>query len=80
MKCVLPLKKDEHGQSMYPKSKANYFILSKEEQELCEKDIKELLEKQIIRPSQSPFSCHIMYVSKKDENGNEVAEKRLVVN
>ena len=80
MECSLPLKKDENGQEIVPKSKANYFILSKAEQELCEKDIKELLAKQIIRPSQSPFSCHVMYVSKKDEHGNEVAEKRLVVN
>ena len=45
MECTLPIKKDENYQTMYPKSKANYFVLSKEEQELCERDIKELLKK-----------------------------------
>ena len=47
---------------------------------MCEKEIVDLLSKSIIRPSSSPFSCHAMYVPKKDEHGNEFVEKCLVVN
>ena len=80
LECSLPLKKDENGKPIVPKGRANYLVLSREEQDLCEKEIADLLSKGIIRPSTSPFSCHVMYVPKKDEHGNEIAEKRLVVN
>ena len=74
------MKRDENGKELFPKGKANYIVLSRAEQEMCKKEVADLLSKSIIRPSSSPFSCHAMYVPKKDEHGNEISEKCLVVN
>ncbi|GLJ37658.1 hypothetical protein SUGI_0765040 [Cryptomeria japonica] len=54
--------------------------MNKEEQNQCAKEIKKLLQLGLIQESKSTFCCHAMYVPKTDENGNELKEKRLVVN
>ena len=74
------MKRDSNGKEIFPKSKENYVIISRPEHEMCETKIADLLRKAIIRPSSSPFSCHAMYVPKRDEHGNELVEKHLVVN
>ncbi|GLJ28352.1 hypothetical protein SUGI_0557610 [Cryptomeria japonica] len=78
--CRLPLKKNSNGNDILPKAKANYFMMSPKEIELCQKEINDLLSLNLISPSSSPFSCHAMYVPKYDENGQELPKKRLVVN
>ncbi|GLJ37661.1 hypothetical protein SUGI_0765130 [Cryptomeria japonica] len=78
--CRLPLKKDNDGNQILPKAKANYMMMSPKETELCYKEINDLLSLKLISPSSSSFSCHAMYVPKYDEHGQELPEKRLVVN
>ncbi|GLJ09686.1 hypothetical protein SUGI_0114130 [Cryptomeria japonica] len=78
--CSLPLKKDDSGKKLVPVFKANYFLMNREEQDQCAEEIKKLLQLGMIQESKSPFCCHAMYVPKMDENGNELKEKRLVVN
>lgn len=78
--CKLPLKKDEDGHYFEPASRANSFLMNKDERSLCEKEIQKLLDLKLIEPSTLPYSCHAMYVPKMDEEGNELTEKWLVVN
>ncbi|GLJ29319.1 hypothetical protein SUGI_0578210 [Cryptomeria japonica] len=78
--CTLPLQKDDSGKELTPVFKANYFLMNKDEQIQCAEEIQKLLQLGMIQESKSPFCCHAMYVPKMDENGNELKEKRLVVN
>ena len=46
--------------------------MSPMENELCEKFVKELLEKGLIAPSTSPFGAPILFVEKPDGRGSRV--------
>ncbi|GLJ31696.1 hypothetical protein SUGI_0637110 [Cryptomeria japonica] len=79
LECRLSLKKDVDGKEMSPKAKANYFLMSLVETELCKKEIDDIIAQGLISPSSSPLSFHAMYISKYDEHGNALEEKQLVV-
>ena len=52
--------------------------MNKETLELCKKEIKGFLDKKLIRPSKSPWSCAAFYVNNADEK--EKGEPRMVIN
>ena len=52
--------------------------MNKEILEHCKKEIHGLLEKNLIRPSKSPWSCAAFYVNNANEK--ERGEPRMVIN
>ena len=52
--------------------------MNKETLELCKKEIKGFLNKKLIRPSKSPWSCAAFYVNNANEK--ERGEPRMVIN
>ena len=60
---TLPYSKD-FSESQIP-TKARPIQMSLEDMELCKQEISELLNKNIIRKSKSPWSCPTFYVRKK---------------
>lgn len=61
-----------------PQSKAHHIGMSPQLKEECAQEIKQLLEKKMIQPSTSMFSCAAFYVNKRAELTR--GKKRLVVN
>ena len=59
-------------------SKARPIQMNAENVEFCEKEIRDLLEKKLIRSSKSPWSCSAFYVQKNAEI--ERGTPRLVIN
>ena len=59
-------------------TKAKPVQLNKETLEYCRKEIKSFLDKKLIRPSKSPWSCTALY----DQNASEIerGEPRMVIN
>nr|KYP41501.1 polyprotein [Cajanus cajan] len=59
-------------------TKAKPVQLNKETLEYCRKEIKQFLDKKLIRPSKSPWSCAAFYV----QNASEIerGEPRMVIN
>jgi len=60
------LKKDTTRNDILPRARANYFLMSPKETQMCKTEIEGLLNQGIIQNSSSSFSCHAMYVSKFD--------------
>ena len=59
-------------------TKARPSLMKKEYMELCNNEINTLLQKKLIRPSRSPWSCTAFYVNKNAEIESGVP--RLVIN
>uniref|UniRef100_A0A251VEY4 Putative reverse transcriptase domain, Zinc finger, CCHC-type, Aspartic peptidase domain protein n=1 Tax=Helianthus annuus TaxID=4232 RepID=A0A251VEY4_HELAN len=72
----LPYIKDFNERNIPTKSKAIH--MSQELEGYCKKEIQELLDKKLIRPSKSPWSCSAFYVQNNAEL--ERGAPRLVIN
>ena len=72
----LPYEKD-FNEKQIP-TKARPIQMSPELLEYCKKEINDLLNKKLIRPSHSPWSCAAFYVQKASEI--ERGTPRLVIN
>ncbi|GAV88412.1 hypothetical protein CFOL_v3_31834 [Cephalotus follicularis] len=72
----LPYEKDFTEQNI--PTKARPIQMTYELKEHCKKEIQELLNKRLIRPSKSPWSCATFYVNKNSEI--ERGTPRLVIN
>ena len=72
----LPYEKD-FNEKQIP-TKARLIQMSLELLEYCKKEINDLLNKKLIRPSHSPWSCAAFYVQKASEI--ERGTPRLVIN
>ena len=59
-------------------TKARAIQMNQELQQFCKKEIQDLLDKKLIRPSKSPWSCAAFYVNKNAEIERGVP--RLVIN
>lgn len=58
--------------------KSRAIPMSKEYTDLCEKEIKQLLDRKIIRESNSAWNCYGFYVNKREEQIKGIP--RLVIN
>nr|KYP47809.1 Enzymatic polyprotein [Cajanus cajan] len=72
------LEKDKPSISTNIPTKAKPVQLNKETLEYCRKEIQQFLDKKLIRPSKSPWSCAAFYV----QNASEIerGEPRMVIN
>lgn len=72
----LPYTKDFNEKQIPTKARA--IQMNKEMEEFCKKEIKDLLDKKLVRKSNSPWSCSAFYVIKNVEI--ERGTPRLVIN